>query len=149
MRQTFKLRYGWTHVTVNSMLKFVKRIPSYVRFLYLNNYIITYSFVQIHLKHSPPSQRAPPEIWHRIACHIPRYHLRTWLSVSAFHRSIALPLIFHTIDLYFGEDSESSNRGLDILERVKSDPGFARRVKVLRLHWSYEEGDMLDLMASK
>jgi len=78
--------------------------------------------------------------------HIPRHHLRTWLFVSAFHREIAVRLIFHTLDLYFGEDLELT-RGLDIFDRVKNDKVFAKRVKCLRLHWAYEEGDMLDLMA--
>lgn len=55
-------------------------------------------------------------------------------------------LIFHTIDLYFGEDHENLNRGLDIFDRVKADPVFASQIKSLRLHWAYEEGDMLDLM---
>jgi hypothetical protein len=95
----------------------------------------------------PASQRAPPEVWERIALHIPRYHLRTWLFVSAFHREIAVRQIFHTIDLYFGEDAENLNRGLDIFDRAKADPLFASRVKRLRLHWAYEEGDMLDLTA--
>jgi hypothetical protein len=36
---------------------------------------------------------------------------------------------------------------LDIFDRAKVDPVFASRVKCLRLHWAYEEGDMLDLMA--
>ncbi|KAI0920644.1 hypothetical protein AcW1_002327 [Taiwanofungus camphoratus] len=92
------------------------------------------------------SQRAPPEIWEHIASFIPRYHLRTWLFVSAFHRNIAAQLIFRTIDVYFGEDQENVNRGLDIFDRVKADSVFANRVKTLRLHWAYEEGDMLDLM---
>lgn len=95
----------------------------------------------------PASQRAPPEVWERIAMHIPRYHLRTWLFVSTFHREIAVRQIFHTLDLYFGEDAENLNRGLDILDRAKADPLFASRVKRLRLHWAYEEGDMLDLTA--
>ncbi|KAF8647574.1 hypothetical protein AX16_006613 [Volvariella volvacea WC 439] len=101
----------------------------------------------IHFVNEPASQRAPPEVWERIAMHIPRYHLRTWLFVSAFHREIAVRLIFHTIDLYFGEDQENLNRGLDIFDRAKADPVFASHVKSLRLHWAYEEGDMLDLMA--
>ncbi|EEB90345.1 hypothetical protein MPER_11458 [Moniliophthora perniciosa FA553] len=63
-----------------------------------------------------------------------------------FHRDIALRLIFHTVDLYFGEDQEILNRGLDILDRAKDDPKFAGTVKSLRLHWAIEEGDMLDLM---
>ena len=103
---------------------------------------------QIHFVDEPASQRAPPEIWERIARFIPRYHLRSWLFVSAFHRDIAVRLIFHTIDLYFGEDQDL-NRGLDIFDRVKADQGFARRVKALRLHWAYEENDMFDLMTSK
>lgn len=53
------------------------------------------------------------------------------------------------MDLYFGEDTENLNRGLDIFERAKADPVFAARVKTLRLHWAYEEGDMLDLMTSR
>ncbi|RDX41590.1 hypothetical protein OH76DRAFT_1364283 [Lentinus brumalis] len=99
----------------------------------------------IHFVDEPASQRAPPEIWERIARFIPRYHLRSWLFVSAFHRDIAVRLIFHTIDLYFGEDQDL-NRGLDIFDRVKADPVFASRIKALRLHWAYEENDMFDLM---
>lgn len=38
------------------------------------------------------------------------------------------------------------NRGLDIFDRVKQDPDFAKLVKTLRIHWSYEDGDLLDLM---
>ncbi|KAE9401840.1 hypothetical protein BT96DRAFT_1017942 [Gymnopus androsaceus JB14] len=95
---------------------------------------------------TPASQRAPPEIWERIAYHIPRYHLRSWLFVSPFHREIAVRIIFHTLDLYFGEDPENLNKGLDIFDRAKNDSVFAMRVKSLRLHWAYEEGDMLDLM---
>ncbi|KII90118.1 hypothetical protein PLICRDRAFT_40319 [Plicaturopsis crispa FD-325 SS-3] len=101
----------------------------------------------IHFMSEPASQRAPPEIWERIAYHIPRYHLRTWLFVSAFHRDIASRIIFRTLDLYFGEDQDNLNRGLDIFDRVKSDPQFACRIKTLRLHWSYEESDMLDLVS--
>ncbi|KAJ3559048.1 hypothetical protein NP233_g11361 [Leucocoprinus birnbaumii] len=102
---------------------------------------------RIHFAHDPPSHRAPPEVWSRIASYIPRYHLRTWLFLSTFHRSIALDHIFHTIDLYFGEDqSENINRSMDIFERVKVDKDFSRRVKVLRVHWAYEEGELLDLM---
>jgi hypothetical protein len=78
---------------------------------------------------------------------MPRYHLRTWLFISSFHRDIAVRHIFHTVDIYFGEDQENLNRGLDIFDRAKSDPVFACRVKSLRLHWAYEEGDMLDLMS--
>ncbi|KAL1682122.1 hypothetical protein EV122DRAFT_274569 [Schizophyllum commune] len=101
----------------------------------------------IHFKSEPASQRAPAEIWERIAMHTPRYHLRTWLYVSSFHRDIASRIIFRTLDLYFGEDVEATNRGLDIFDRAKADPVFASRVKSLRLHWAYEEGDMMDLMA--
>ena len=65
-------------------------------------------------------------------------------------RNIAVRIIFHTVDLYFGEDQdnvrENLNRGLDMFDRVKADPIFASRIKILRLHWAYEEGDMLDLM---
>lgn len=100
----------------------------------------------IHFQTEPPSQRTPSEIWERIALHIPRYYLRTWLFVSTFHRSIATRIIFHTLDIYFGEDQENLNRGLDIFDRAKADPVFASRIKCLRLHWAYEEGDMLDLM---
>ncbi|KAJ3849488.1 hypothetical protein EV368DRAFT_75675 [Lentinula lateritia] len=98
------------------------------------------------ISNTPASQRAPPEIWERIAHHIPRYHLRTWLFLSPFHREIAVRIIFHTLDLYFGEDQDNLNKGLDIFDRAKNDSVFARRVKSLRLHWAYEEGDMLDLM---
>ncbi|KAF8962211.1 hypothetical protein BDZ97DRAFT_1130863 [Flammula alnicola] len=101
----------------------------------------------IHFSNEPASQRAPLEIWERIASHTPRYHLRTWLFISAFHRDIAVRHIFHTVDIYFGDDQqENLTRGLDIFDRAKTDPIFASRVKSLRLHWAYEEGDMLDLM---
>ncbi|KAF9033130.1 hypothetical protein BJ165DRAFT_1515789 [Panaeolus papilionaceus] len=100
----------------------------------------------IHFQNEPASQRASLEIWERIAAYIPRYHLRTWLFVSSFYRDIAVRHIFHTVDIYFGEDQENLNRGLDIFDRAKADPVFASRVKSLRLHWAYEEGDMLDLM---
>ncbi|KAK7057913.1 hypothetical protein R3P38DRAFT_2843621 [Favolaschia claudopus] len=103
--------------------------------------------VKIHFAHDPASQRAPVEVWERIASFIPRYHLRTWLFISAFHHEIAVRNIFHTLDLYFGnDDQEALNRGLDVFDRVKTDSVFAGRVKCLRLHWAYEEGDMLDLM---
>ncbi|KAI0261950.1 hypothetical protein BC834DRAFT_893413 [Gloeopeniophorella convolvens] len=101
----------------------------------------------IHFSDAPASQRAPLEIWDRIASFIPRYFLRTWLFVSAFHRDIALRRIFHTVDLYLGEDSDNWNRTLDIFDRVKADTVFSRRVKALRIHWAYEGGDMLDVMS--
>lgn len=47
-----------------------------------------FSLPQIHFVDEPASHRAPPEIWDRIANFIPRYHLRTWLFVSAFHRYV-------------------------------------------------------------
>ncbi|KAF7759831.1 hypothetical protein Agabi119p4_11526 [Agaricus bisporus var. burnettii] len=102
---------------------------------------------QIHFAHDPPSHRAPLEVWSRIANYIPRYHLRSWLHLSSFHRSIALHHIFHSVDLYFGEDQpENVNRSLDIFDRVKSDRSFALLVKCLRVHWAYEEGELLDIM---
>lgn len=108
---------------------------------------------QIHFVDEPASHRAPPEVWERIARFIPRYHLRTWLFVSAFHRNIAVCIIFRTLDLYFGEDQdnvrENLDRGLDIFDRVKADPAFAHQIKVLRLHWAYEEREKFDLMARK
>jgi hypothetical protein len=42
---------------------------------------------------------------------------------------------------------ENLHRGLDIFDRAKADPIFASCVKCLRLHWAFEEGDMLDLTA--
>jgi hypothetical protein len=104
---------------------------------------------QIHFADEPATRRAPPEIWEGIAMHIPRYHLRTWFFVSEFHRDIAARLIFHTVDLYFGDEQENFNRGLDILDRAKADPVFASRVKCLRIHWAIEEADMMELMARK
>ncbi|KAF7311788.1 hypothetical protein MIND_00189300 [Mycena indigotica] len=95
----------------------------------------------------PASHRTPLEIWERIASFIPRYHLRTWFFVSPFHREIAVRLIFDTLDLYFAEDQQDAlNRGLDVFDRVKTDKVFAGRIKTLRIHWAYEEGEMLDLM---
>lgn len=82
-----------------------------------------------------------------IASHIPRYHLRTWLFLSAFHRDIALSHIFRSLDIYFGsEDGDNLTRGLDIFDRVKEDQNFAKRVRTLRMHWGFEEGDMLDVV---
>ena len=103
--------------------------------------------MQIHFINEPAHQRAPPEIWERIARHIPRYHLRSWLSVSSFHRDIAQRHIFHTLDLFFGDEQmDNVNKGLDVFSRVKDDAAFAKKIKTLRIHWAYEEGDMLDLM---
>ena len=85
-------------------------------------------------------------MWDRIARFIPRYFLRAWLFVSSFHREIASRIIFHTLDIYLGEDSEALNRAMDVFDRVKADPVFSRRIKALRVHWSYEGGEMLDLM---
>jgi hypothetical protein len=87
------------------------------------------------------------EIWDRVASYIPRYYLRTWLSVSAFHRDIAQRHIFSAVDLHLGEDHEHRNRALDFFDRVKEDSAFAKKIKRLRLHWSYEEGDTFDLVA--
>ncbi|KIY63496.1 hypothetical protein CYLTODRAFT_403166 [Cylindrobasidium torrendii FP15055 ss-10] len=100
----------------------------------------------IHFHDEPASQRAPPEVWDTIARNIPRYHLRSWLRVSTFHRDIALPIIFHTVDLHFGDDQEHLNRGLDFMDRIKDDPALANKIKSLRIHWAYEESDVLDLM---
>lgn len=44
---------------------------------------------------------------------------------------------------------DNVNKGLDLFSRVKRDPVFAKRVKTLRIHWAYEEGDILDLMLSE
>ncbi|KAI0282237.1 hypothetical protein BC826DRAFT_1065780 [Russula brevipes] len=100
-----------------------------------------------HLSTVPASQRIPPEIWDQIASFVPRYFLRTWLFVSSFHRDIALRRIFRTVDLYLCEDSDSWNRTLDIFDKVKADPLFSRRIKTLRVHWAYDDGDMLDVMS--
>jgi hypothetical protein len=94
----------------------------------------------------PVWHRVPLEIWDRVASYIPRYHLRTWLFVSAFYRDIAQRRIFSTVDLHLGEDQEHRNRALDFFDRIKEDPTFAKKIKRLRLHWSYEEGDTFDLM---
>ncbi|KAI0031797.1 hypothetical protein K488DRAFT_51316 [Vararia minispora EC-137] len=101
----------------------------------------------IHSSVAPASQRAPPEVWDRIASFIPRYFLRTWLTVSSFYRDIASRHLFRTLDLYISEDMETNHRTMDVLDRVKADPIFARRVKALRLHWSHENGEMLEVMS--
>jgi hypothetical protein len=108
---------------------------------------INANFCQVRPSDAPASQRAPAEVWDRIARFIPRYFLRTWLSVSSFYRDIASRHIFRSIDLFIGEDTENLHRTMDLLDRVKEDPVFARRIKILRLHWAYEGGDMLDLMS--
>lgn len=101
---------------------------------------------QIHNQNETPWQRTPMEVWDRIASYIPRYHLRSWLFVSPFYHEIAARHIFHTLDIYFGEDQDNLHRGLDIFDRAKDDPVFAARVKSLRIHWAYEEDDMLNLV---
>ena len=105
--------------------------------------------IQISTSNVPVLRRVPAEIWENIAKFIPRYFLRTWLFVSSFYRDIAARVIFRTVDLYFGEDQGSQNRGLDILDRVKADPVFARYIKTFRLHWAHEEGELLDLICRK
>ncbi|KAN0142176.1 hypothetical protein V8E53_000638 [Lactarius tabidus] len=101
----------------------------------------------IHFAGGPALQRVPSEIWDRIASFIPRYFLRTWLSVSSFYRDIALRRVFHTVDLHLGEDA-NWNRTLDIFDRVRIDPLFSRRIKALRIHWAYYGGgEMLKVMS--
>ena len=77
----------------------------------------------------------------------------TYYCTLTVRRNLAMRIIFRTLDLYFGEEDtigrDNLNRGLDIFDRVKADPEFASHVKVLRLHWAYEEGDMLDIMARR
>ena len=104
--------------------------------------------LKIHFAGVPALQRVPPEIWDKVASFIPRYFLRTWLFVSRFHRDIALRRVFHTVDLYLGEDS-NWNRTLDIFDRVRVDPLFSRRIKALRIHWAYDGGEMLEVMSSE
>ena len=36
-----------------------------------------------------------------------------------------------------------------LFDHVKANPEFAERIKTLRIHWAYEEGDLLDLMLSE
>jgi hypothetical protein len=104
----------------------------------------------IHFASEPAHHRTPVEIWSRIASNIPRYHLRTWLTVSPFHRDIALTHIFRTVDLFFGDEQrENLDRGMDFFERVKNDASFAKRIQTLRVHWAYEEGELLDVMTRK
>jgi hypothetical protein len=98
----------------------------------------------------PAHRKLPPELWSRIASYTPRFHLRTWLSVSSFHREIALSHIFRTLDIYFGEEQqENMHRSMDVFDRVQQDRRFAKRVMTLRIHWAYEEGDMLDVMSRR
>jgi hypothetical protein len=49
----------------------------------------------------------------------------------ATHRDIALRRIFRIVDLYLYEDLDNWNRMLDIFDKVKADPLFSRRIKVL------------------
>lgn len=94
----------------------------------------------------PLYRRLPLEVWENIVSFVPRYHLRSWLFVSAFFRDIAQRTIFRKVDIYFSEDTDVIARVMDIFERVKSDPAFAIRIKTLRLHWAMEDGDLLDLL---
>ena len=127
---------------VKSLIQLSKQVrpPSVRRWSYLTCF-------QPYSREEPACHRTPLEIWDRVASHIPRYHLRTWLFVSAFHRDIAQRHIFSTIDLHLGEDQEHRNRALDFFDRIKEDSTFAKKVRRLRLHWSYEEGDTFDLVA--
>ena len=43
---------------------------------------------------------------------------------------------------------DNVHKGLDLFSRVKRDSDFAKKIKTLRIHWAYEEGDMLDIMLS-
>lgn len=127
---------------MKSLLQLSKQVrpPSVRLSTYLTNF-------QPYSREEPACHRTPLEIWDRIASCIPRYHLRTWLFISAFHRDIAQRHIFSTVDLHLGEDQEHRNRALDFFDRVKEDSTFAKKVRRLRLHWSYEEGDTFDLVA--
>lgn len=119
----------------------------FVRILFIARNVVILS-PKIHFAGASALQRVPPEIWDRIASFIPRYFLRTWLSVSPFHRDIALRRVFHTVDLYLGDDA-NWNRTLDIFDRVRIDTLFSQRVKALRIHWAYGGGEMLDVMSSE
>ena len=119
----------------------------FVRALFIAHTVVILS-PKIFFTAVPALQRVPLEIWDRIASFIPRYFLRTWLFVCRFHRDIALRHVFHTVDLYLGEDS-NWNRTLDIFDRVRVDPLFSRRIKALRIHWQYLGGEMLEVLSSE
>ncbi len=119
----------------------------FVRVLFSARAIVI-SSPKIHFTDVPALQRVPLEIWDRIAGFIPRYFLRKWLFVSSFHRNVALRRVFHTVDLYLGEDA-SWDRTLDIFDRVRMDPSFSGLIKALRIHWAYTGGDMLKVMSSE
>ena len=65
-----------------------------------------------------------------------------YLHSIATHCDIALRRIFRIADLYLCGDLDNWNRTLDIFDRVKVDPLFSRRIKALRVHWSYDDGDI-------
>lgn len=119
----------------------------FVRTLFIAHKVVILS-PKIHFAGASALQRLPSELWDRIASFIPRYFLRAWLFVSPFHRDIALRHVFHTVDLYLGDDA-NWNRTLDIFDRVKIDPLFSQRIRALRIHWAYGDGDMLDVMLSE
>lgn len=51
--------------------------------------------------------------------------------------------------MHFGDDADIDNgvnRGLDIFDQAKRDPAFAKLIRTLRIHWSYEDEDLMDLM---
>ena len=134
--QTFRRLRPSTRFVVSFKCTGVGSLP-YVRALFSSRAVIILS---------SKIQRVPLEIWDRVASFIPRYFLRKWLFVSSFHRDIALRRVFHTVDLYLGEDA-NWNRTLDIFDRVRMDPLFSRRIKALRIHWAYDGGDMLEVMS--
>jgi hypothetical protein len=117
--------------------------PPYVRALFSTRAVIIVS-PKIRVP-ALPSQRVPPEIWDSVASSIPRYFIRTWLFL---HRDIAFRRVFHTVDLYLGEDS-NCNRTLGILDRVRMGPLFSRQIKALRKHWAYAGSDVLEVMSSE
>ncbi|KAJ7053081.1 hypothetical protein C8F01DRAFT_1261256 [Mycena amicta] len=102
------------------------------------------SFQKIAFAHDPASHRAP--LAHSVLH--PAIPPPDMALCVTLHREIAVRLIFHTLDLYFAEDQQDAlNRGLDVFDRVKADAVFASRIKTLRIHWAYEEGEMLELMS--
>lgn len=144
--QTCRQLPATTHFVVRFKCIGVGGLP-FVRTPFIARNVVIFS-PKIHFAGGPAIQRVPSEIWDRIASFIPRYFLRTWLFLSPFHRDIALRRVFHTVDLYLGEDA-NWNRILDIFDRVRIDPLFSRRIKALRIHWAYGGSDMLEVMSSE
>lgn len=92
-----------------------------------------------------PTYCLPGELWTRTLHYLPRFDIRSCLSVSRVFHGVSLPFLFSSIDVSFGSklllsqaDSEvseqkSDTRTLEILDRISGDAAFASAIRTLRI----------------